>query len=166
MEIKIFLSSRTFLKKGKWFLLPSYEAMQLEKEILERGEEPIISEINSDIDLGDLTMGKTVMELNHLVGQLWALPPKVLENLSLLRKYESLESIIESAGSHFVFREGTRLKAVAKELVKSGEIENYMLGERLYDYLDYEALGKNLSTLRPFFAAKDGSYIEYEGGGN
>lgn len=160
MEFKIFLLDRMNMKKGRWFSLPSHAAEQYVKKLEDKGHFAMVMETDCDFDIGDLASGKTVAQLNELAAQLSELPALILDNLEVLLEYESLEEMIESEGSHFKFHEGTTLEEVAEDLTNSGEIEEFWTENELHDYLNYEALGRDLLSYHPFFEGTDGM-IEY-----
>ncbi|MDR0298794.1 MAG: hypothetical protein LBI13_01715 [Streptococcaceae bacterium] len=160
MEIKICLADSRYPKQGRWFILPSREAEQLEKEMRGRKLDPVISEIVSDFPLGNLLEKKALVQMNQAVTGLLALPPLILDDLDLFLAYESLEELVESEGSHFKFHEGSTLEEVAEDLVASGEIAEFWSEGELLDYLDYAALGRDLPMFHPFFEGTDGM-IEY-----
>ena len=54
----------------------------------------------------------------------------------------------------------TTLEEVAEDLTNSGEIEEFWTENELHDYLNYEALGRDLLSYHPFFEGTDGM-IEY-----
>ncbi len=160
MEFKIFLLDRMNMKKGRWFSLPSHAAEQYVKKLEDKGHFAMVMETDCDFDIGDLASGKTVAQLNELAAQLSELPPLILDNLDRLLEYEGLEAIVESEGSHFRFHEGETLEAVAEDLVSSGEIQEFFTEAELHDYLNVEALGRDLLSYHPFFEGTDGM-IEY-----
>lgn len=162
MELKVLLTTSGHAKTGQWFELPSQEFERRIRWLKEKGIEAIVVEFMGDIPSTLLEHYK-VSELNKIAQGLEDLPDDVIQNLDLFLEYETLEELIESEGEHFIYHEFDNMRDVASELVRTGEIESLIdLPDLMADYLDFDAIARDIQTLHPFFQLPSGEYVEVD----
>ena len=131
----------------------------------EQGENPELLDIETSFGVKVLNIEmRSLFELNELAEALSEYSDEKLRELPYLIRYETLDEILENGMDSFIFHEYGSLDDLAEELVRTGEIDRLVDREDLIrDYVDFNALGKDLPQIHPFFEGSDGSYIEYTG---
>ncbi|MDR0298795.1 MAG: antirestriction protein ArdA [Streptococcaceae bacterium] len=163
MELKVLLTTSGHAKTGQWFDLPSQEFERRIRWLTENGIEASVVEFMGDIPSPLLAHYK-VSELNKIAQGLEDLPDDVIQNLPLFLEYETLDELIESEGEHFIYHEETTMREVAREMVRTGEIEPFIaLSDLMNDYVDYGAVAHDLEDLHPyFFQLSSGEIVQYD----
>lgn len=162
MELKVLLTTSGHTKTGQWFELPSQEFERRIRWLEEKGIEAIVVEFMGDIPSALLESYK-VSELNKIAQGLENLPDDLIQNLNLFLEYETLDELIESEGEHFIYHEADTMREVASELVRTGEIESLIdLPDLMADYLDFDAIARDIQTLHPFFQLPSGEVVEVD----
>ncbi|CDG03735.1 Conjugative transposon protein, Antirestriction protein [Lactococcus lactis subsp. lactis A12] len=148
-------------RTGQWFDLPSPEFERRLKWLGSKGIEPVVLDITGDVPFSVLKHIK-VSDLNEVAQALEELDVEIIENLETFLAYETLEELIESDGKHFFFHGGDGMTEIAENLVKNGEISPYIdESDLMADYLDFEAIGRDLENSYNFFELPDGEMVEY-----
>lgn len=163
MELKILLTTDENSRMGQWFSLPSQAFERRLKWLIDQGIEPFVLDIMGDIPFEFLKTIK-VTELNRIAEGLEALNSQILDNLETCLNYESLEELIDNDGKNFEFYDFDTMRDVASELTHMGEIENYIDPMDMTDYMDFEAMGRDIKSLFHFFELNNGEIAEYKGG--
>lgn len=163
MELKILLATKGATKTGQWFLLPSSEFERRVRWLEEKGIEAEVLELLGDVPYRFLK-DYSLSELNSIAQGLEDLPDDVLKDIDLFLEYETLEELIESEGEHFIYHACDSMEEVAREMVLDGSIDSYIAPYDLKnDYVDFEAVARDLESLRPyFFQLSSGEIVEYD----
>ncbi|MCL2829087.1 MAG: antirestriction protein ArdA [Oscillospiraceae bacterium] len=141
---------------GAWFTLPATYEDVAEKIGLSAGSEAYeIFNYEFPIEVG---WPGTIEEANRFSRLIWELEGTqiylVATELLASKQFEGIEDLIRKQNVIHVWRGCFSLAEVARERVDAGQYGE--ISDELKRYLDYEAIGRNLSTSRNFIETSGG----------